>query len=88
MRTHFTIRRQLKKGASVRTFVIAAGVRAGWELQEWLGDQILRRLDLSDWHRVERATLALEREVRELTAAGWTETYSSPAEVTAGSTNL
>lgn len=87
MPTHFTLRRQLTKGSSVRTFVIAAGVRAGWELQDWFGDKIVRRLDLTDWHRVERATLALEREVRSLTAQGWTESYSNSVEAVAGSTN-
>jgi hypothetical protein len=35
-------------------------------------DRTLRRLDrYHDWHRVERALAAFEREVQELRARGW-----------------
>lgn len=78
MPTDFTVKRELHKGLDVRTFVIAPGARNGWERQDWLGDRIVRRLELTDWHRVERARQSLEREVAALTGQGWTEA-ASPA---------
>lgn len=74
MPKNITLKRQLKKGSHIRTFVIAPGARTGWELQDWLGDEIVRRLELTDWHRVERARQTLDREVTVLTGQGWTET--------------
>lgn len=73
MPTEFTVKRELRRGSDVRTFVIAPAARIGWERQDWLGDRIVRRLELTDWHRVERARQALEREVAALTGQGWTE---------------
>jgi len=55
----------------VRQYSICSTGVEGWEvrLEE---DRTLRRLDhYRDWHRVERALAAFEREVEELTARGW-----------------
>lgn len=77
MLSAITVKRQLRKGPDTRTFVIASAARVGWELQDWVGDRIVRRLELTDWHRVERARLSLEREVSTLMGEGWTETAAS-----------
>ena len=55
----------------VRRYSISPSGAAGWEvrLEE---DRTLCRLDhYRDWHRVERAMAAFEREVAELRAQGW-----------------
>lgn len=35
-------------------------VRAGWDVREERDDQIVRRANYTDWHRVERAIQAFE----------------------------
>jgi hypothetical protein len=63
--------RTLRYHEHTRDYSIGPAGREGWEvrLEE---DHTLRRLDhYRDWHRVERALAAFEREVAELTACGW-----------------
>ena len=63
--------RQLRRAHHVRSYSIAPAGQEGWEvrLEE---DRTLRRLDhYRDWHRVERAMAAFEREVSDLTSRGW-----------------
>jgi hypothetical protein len=35
-------------------------VREGWDLREERDDQVVRRVNYTDWHRVERAIQAFE----------------------------
>jgi len=62
---------RLRRQDHVRQYSISPSGVEGWEvrLEE---DRTLRRLDrYRDWHRVERALAAFEREVEELRAQGW-----------------
>jgi hypothetical protein len=61
----------LRSADHVRHYSITTAEPSGWEvkLEE---DRELRRVDYyQDWHRVERARAAFEREARELQASGW-----------------
>jgi hypothetical protein len=62
---------RLRSAEHVRRYSVALGNPSGWDvkLEE---DQAIRRRDhYDDWHRVERAVALFEREVRDLTAHGW-----------------
>jgi hypothetical protein len=70
--------RSLRHADRVRRYSIRSVGASGWEvrLEE---DRVLRRLDhYHDWHRVERALAAFEREVLDLTASGWLVVEASP----------
>ena len=43
----------------------------GWEVRVAEDSDVVRRTCYSDWHRVERAISAIEREVSTLEAQGW-----------------
>lgn len=63
--------KRLRHAQHVRHYSITSAEEWGWEvrLQE---DDTLRRYDhYQDWHRVERAMAAFEREVDDLTSRGW-----------------
>jgi hypothetical protein len=69
-----------------RIFSVDALLARGWEVRVVQDSNILRRACYSDWHRVERAISAIEREVSQLEAQGW-RTAPSPAPPSAQSTN-
>ena len=63
--------RRLRHNDHVRQYSICSAGAEGWEVR-FEEDRTLRRLDrYHDWHRVERALAAFQREVEELTARGW-----------------
>jgi hypothetical protein len=57
-----------------RSFAVEPVAASGWELRVEHDSIIVRRAHYSDWHRVERAVDALEREMRDLEARGWRPT--------------
>lgn len=62
--------RQLRNADHTRRYSIAE-TSAGWEVRQELDSQVVRRVEYSDWHRVERARRSITTEVIELEAAGW-----------------
>ena len=54
-----------------RSFAVHAHAADGWEVRVEQDSRVLRRTRYSDWHRVERAVSAIEREMDELEARGW-----------------
>jgi hypothetical protein len=63
--------RSLRQADHVRVYSVSTSGASGWEvrLEE---DRSVRRVEhYRDWHRVERALALIEREISELTAAGW-----------------
>ena len=62
---------ELSLAGHTRRFIFTATPTAGWEMRVEEDDRVLRRSQFSDWHRVERALAATEREVRSLVAIGW-----------------
>lgn len=62
-----------KKGDRTRTLEIRHSNEFGWELSELEDARVVRRIHLSDWHRVERARQTFADEAFTLRAAGWVE---------------
>ena len=53
----------------------------GWELRVTEDRALVKRTYFSDWHRVERAMGALEREMSELISKGWRVTAGAGDDV-------
>ena len=58
------------KAGQTRRFLVEAVESCGWEVRDEENSRVLRRIRTRDWHRVERALLALSVEAK---AAGWSE---------------
>ena len=54
-----------------RTFRVDSLLSQGWEVRILQDSDVVRRTFYSDWHRVERAIGAIEREVSLLESQGW-----------------
>jgi hypothetical protein len=65
--------KQLKQAGNILTFSIFPMGSGGWEVKEEAGDEIVRQVRLSDWHRVERARDAFSLKAMSLREAGWVE---------------
>jgi hypothetical protein len=52
-------------------YTVAPAAMGGWELRVMEDRALVKRTYFSDWHRVERAMGALEREMSELISKGW-----------------
>jgi hypothetical protein len=61
----------LTQAGHVRRFIVRARRARGWEVRIEQDREIVRQTAYRDWHRLERAIGALEREVNELVAQGW-----------------
>lgn len=64
---------RLRNAAQERRFLISDSSPAGWEVREELDSQVLTRRQYLDWHRVERARRAFERQIVSLRQDGWVE---------------
>jgi hypothetical protein len=62
--------RSLRNADHTRRFSIQV-TPSGWEVRREEDSRIVRRTELHDWHRVERARRSIALEVNELEAAGW-----------------
>jgi len=60
----------LQKDSHVRRYEILPDAN-GWRVREREDSRVIREAVYSDWHRVERAISAIEREVSTLEAQGW-----------------
>ncbi len=79
--------KELTLAGHTRTFTVDALRAHGWEVCVVQDSDVVRRACYSDWHRVERAISAIEREVQQLEAQGWRTTASGAAALPQ-STNL
>jgi hypothetical protein len=64
--------KQLKQAGKMVRFSILP-TPGGWELLEESDSQILRQVQVSDWHRVERARDMFSLKALSLQDAGWVE---------------
>lgn len=64
--------KSLKKADHVRRYSIQS-TAAGWEVREEQDAEIIRHSYYQDWHRVERARLAMTLTLDSLRAQGWRE---------------
>ena len=62
--------RHLRNADHTRRYSIAE-TPAGWEVRKEHDSQVIRRVEYTDWHRVERARRSITLEVNALEAAGW-----------------
>lgn len=63
--------RELTNGGHVRRFSIREAPGHGWEVREEEDSRVLHHAHFHDWHRVERAISAMQRQVSDLEARGW-----------------
>ena len=64
--------KRLRREDAVRRYVIHS-TESGWEVVEQHGTEVVRKLSLQDWHRVERVRRSLAQELDELVREGWKE---------------
>ncbi len=68
----------LRNADHVRRYSIWAAKESGWEVTLEEDREVRHQCRYGDWHRVERALAAFQREVSELTAGGWQQIDPSP----------
>ena len=66
--------RRLTQGEHTRRFRITILDPNGWEVCEEADSHVVSSRVYEDWHRVERARMAIARQVMSLREAGWRET--------------
>jgi hypothetical protein len=65
--------RTLRKAEQERRFSIIDAGSAGWEVRHEEDRQVVKRVLYDNWHRVERARMAIAQEARTLKDEGWNE---------------
>jgi hypothetical protein len=65
--------RTLRKAEQERRFMILDAGSTGWEVRHETNDGIVKRVTYDDWHRVERARMAIVMEAETLKGEGWKE---------------
>jgi hypothetical protein len=68
----FAFDKSLKCNEKTRRYSIAA-TQAGWEVREERDSEVVRKVQLQDWHRVERARRSIAIELDDLRKQGWSE---------------
>ena len=68
--------RELTQTGHTRRFIVDAAPD-GWEVRVEQDSAIVTRTQYSDWHRVERALMAISEQVNQLKEGGWRETATS-----------
>ena len=63
--------KELTHGSHVRRFTIRESDGNGWEVREEQDSRVVRTVRYDDWHRVERALIAMRQQVSELEESGW-----------------
>jgi hypothetical protein len=62
-----------RQAGHVRRFVIKRAGPIGWEVSEEEDSRVVRRVQYTDWHRVERARTLMDLTMSELARSGWVE---------------
>jgi hypothetical protein len=63
--------KELVQAGHTRRFIVTKAGSSGWEIREEQDSRIVRRVQYTDWHRVERALFSICSRVSELEQAGW-----------------
>ena len=66
----FDLRLQLAE--HIRHYSVSVASPSGWEVRREEDSELTMNNRYEDWHRVERAIAAFQREVLRLTESGWT----------------
>lgn len=64
--------KSLRNQAQTRRYSIAM-IDGGWEVREERDSEVVKRVHLHDWHRVERARRSIAIELDALRNNGWRE---------------
>lgn len=68
-----TFSSQLSQAGHVQRFSIASRGERGWEVREERDGEVVRRVLMTDWHRVERARSVFTLKIDLLRSTGWIE---------------
>lgn len=63
--------KELHRAGHTRKFSIQDVGKAGWEVRDEQDNRVLKRVNYTDWHRVERALNMFNLQIDALEAAGW-----------------
>jgi hypothetical protein len=63
--------KELTQAGHVWRFTIREAGGNGWEVREEQDSRVVRTVRYDDWHRVERALVAMRQQVLELEESGW-----------------
>lgn len=63
--------RSFRKGSNTRRLIVRTVDDWGWEVRDERDSHIVRRVVITDWHRVERAVAMFNREEADLIDEGW-----------------
>jgi hypothetical protein len=64
------LKREYTQDGHVARLSVSKGANLGWEVREERDDRVIRRTQLTDWHRVERALQVFELQRLAADAAG------------------
>lgn len=68
----FAFDRCVRRHEATRRYSIVA-TDGGWEVREERDSQVVRKVQLTDWHRVERERRSIAIQLDTLKEHGWTE---------------
>ena len=71
-RLMFSLDKRLRRHQETRRFSIHA-TESGWEVLEERDSEVVRKVNLQDWHRVARARRSIAIELDKLQQKGWLE---------------
>jgi hypothetical protein len=63
--------KELTQAGHVKRFSIVEAPTEGWEVREETDSQLVSRVQIRDWHRVERAQMRIDAQVSALQDRGW-----------------
>ena len=66
----FSFDKRLRFQDTTRRFAILP-TATGWEVREERDSQVVKQVQLQDWHRVERARRTITIELKKLQEKGW-----------------
>jgi hypothetical protein len=72
MNLMFAFDKSLRYQEQTRRYSIAT-TEGGWEIREERDSEVVRKVQLQDWHRVERARRSISLELAGLQRQGWSE---------------
>lgn len=68
----FSFDKRLRRHQETRRYSILP-TDSGWEVLEERDSEVVRKINLQDWHRVERARRSIAIELDKLQRKGWSE---------------
>ena len=68
----FSFDKRLRRHQETRRYSILP-TDSGWEVLEERDSEVVRKIHLQDWHRVERARRSIAIELDKLQRKGWSE---------------